>query len=114
MTTILAGERPQVYTAELCALVLVPLDVALTHWAVVEGPAVEVGVGAVHWLAAGGWIALLAAQLAAVGVGFGIARAVDRVDGGLAHQMRGLVVGFWLSVVASNAAIAAQTGVLPV
>lgn len=109
-----ATDTASVYTAELCALVLVPLDVVLTQRVAVEGPAVEVGVGAVHWLAAGGWPVLLAAQIAAVAVGFGVARVVDRFDHGLGHQFRGLVVGFWLFTVASNAAIAIHTGVLQI
>lgn len=113
-TEIDAASRLRVYTAELCALILVPADIVLTQLVAVEGPAVEIGVGAVHWLAAGGWPALLAAQIAAVSVGFGVARAVDRLDQGLGHQCRGLVVGFWLFTVASNAAIAIQLGVIQI
>ncbi|WP_254841126.1 hypothetical protein [Natronomonas marina] len=108
----MAGTRRRLYVAELCALVLVPLDILLTQLVAVEGPAVEVGLGAVRWLSLGGWPALFAAQVVAVSVGFGAARLVGRVDAGLGHQVRGLVVGFWLFTVSSNAAIAVHTGVI--
>jgi len=103
---------PRVYAAELYAAVLVVVDVALTQVAVVDGPAVEIGLGAVHWLAVGGWPALLAAEVLAVGTAFAAARWLERWSVGLAHQLRGLTVGFWLFTTVSNFALAHRAGVI--
>jgi hypothetical protein len=102
----------RVYAAELYTAVLVLFDVALTELMVVRGPAVEIGLGAVHWLAIGGCPALLAAEVLAVGTAFAAARWLERWSAGLAHQLRGLTVGFWLFTVISNFALAHRAGVI--
>ena len=111
LDAVIDAER-RVYAAELYAAVLVLFDVALTELMVVRGPAVEIGLGAVHWLAVGGWPVLLAAELVAVAAAFCLARRVERWDRPLADQVRGVVVGFWLFVVTSNLGIAARSGVI--